>query len=85
MMLSGGINVIDTAINYRCQKAERTIGAALKTLTRKYKLERDGLFICTKNGYIPDDADKGIPAATLVEGLIDCGKVSYFIILYSIR
>ena len=36
MILSGGINVLDTAINYRCQKAERTIGAALKTLTRKY-------------------------------------------------
>lgn len=36
MVMSGGVNVIDTAINYRCQKAERTIGAALKTLNRKY-------------------------------------------------
>lgn len=26
----GGINVLDTAINYRCQKAERTIGALIK-------------------------------------------------------
>jgi aryl-alcohol dehydrogenase-like predicted oxidoreductase len=32
MVLNGGVNVIDTAINYRCQKAERSIGAALKTL-----------------------------------------------------
>lgn len=53
LALSGGVNVIDTAINYRCQKAERTIGAALKTLTRKYACQRDEFFICTKNGYIP--------------------------------
>jgi len=32
LALSGGVNVVDTAINYRCQKAERTVGAALKTL-----------------------------------------------------
>ena len=53
MVMSGGVNVIDTAINYRCQKAERTIGAALKTLNRKYGVQRDELFISTKNGYIP--------------------------------
>ena len=53
MTLSGGINLIDTAINYRCQKAERTVGAVLKTLIHKYGINRDELFICTKNGYIP--------------------------------
>ena len=53
MVMSGGVNVIDTAINYRCQKAERTLGAALKTLNRKYGVQRDELFISTKNGYIP--------------------------------
>ena len=53
MVMSGGVNVLDTAINYRCQKAERTIGAALKTLNRKYGIARDELFISTKNGYIP--------------------------------
>jgi aryl-alcohol dehydrogenase-like predicted oxidoreductase len=62
LVLSGGVNVIDTAINYRCSKAERVIGACLKTLTRKYGIKRDELFVCTKNGYIPDDADKGAPA-----------------------
>ena len=36
LVLSGGVNVIDTAINYRCQKAERSIGAALNTLFNKY-------------------------------------------------
>lgn len=29
---SGGVNVIDTAINYRYMKSERTIGAALRSL-----------------------------------------------------
>ncbi len=53
MVMSGGFNVIDTAINYRCQKAERTIGVALKTLNRKYGVQRDELFISSKNGYIP--------------------------------
>jgi len=55
MVLSGGINLLDTAINYRCQKAERTIGAALKALIRSdcYGIKRDELFVCTKNGYIP--------------------------------
>ena len=53
MIISGGINVIDTAINYRCQKAERTIGVALKSLIKKYGVNRDELFVCTKNGYIP--------------------------------
>ena len=53
LVKSGGVNVIDTAINYRCQKAERAIGSALKTLVRKYGIQRDELFVCTKNGYIP--------------------------------
>jgi aryl-alcohol dehydrogenase-like predicted oxidoreductase len=66
LALSGGINLFDTAINFRCQKAERTIGAAVKTLIKKYGIGRDELFICTKNGYIPDDADSGVPAATLI-------------------
>jgi len=33
--VEGGFNVIDTAINYRFQRSERSIGAALKHLARK--------------------------------------------------
>lgn len=33
LIRSGAINHIDTAGNYRCQKAERTMGAVLKCLT----------------------------------------------------
>lgn len=76
MVQSGGVNVLDTAINYRCQKGERTIGAALKALTRKYGHKRDELFVCSKIGYIPDDSDKGIPAATLVQEMVDSNVIS---------
>lgn len=49
---SGGVNVIDTAINYRYQKSERVVGAALRYLLEK-GYTRDELFICSKNGYVP--------------------------------
>jgi len=32
-------------------------------------ISRDELFISTKNGYVPDDSDAGIPAAILLEDL----------------
>ncbi len=49
-----GCNVIDTAINYRCQMSEREIGEALKEL-EKDGYSRDELFITTKAGFIPLD------------------------------
>jgi len=52
-----GINVIDTAINYRAQKAERSVGKAISELINEGKITRDQIFISTKNGYITNDAD----------------------------
>lgn len=52
-----GINVIDTAINYRAQKAERSVGKAISELIDEEKISRDQLFISTKNGYVTNDAD----------------------------
>ncbi|MFB5613439.1 MAG: aldo/keto reductase [Nitrosarchaeum sp.] len=52
-----GINVIDTAINYRAQKAERSVGKAISELINEGKIKRDQIFISTKNGYITNDAD----------------------------
>src|SRR6476659_3922878 len=48
-----GVNVIDTAANYRFQRSERAIGAALKILTTEHNIARDELVICTKGGYLP--------------------------------
>ncbi len=52
-----GVNVIDTAINYRSQKAERSVGKAISELINESKLNRDEIFVCTKNGYVTNDAD----------------------------
>src|SRR5256885_10189835 len=49
-----GANVIDTAANYRFQRSERSIGAALDELSKK-DFARDELVICTKGGYLPFD------------------------------
>ncbi|NMJ87074.1 MAG: aldo/keto reductase [Thaumarchaeota archaeon] len=54
---TGAINVIDTAINYRSQKSERSVGKALKELIESEEFKRDEIFISTKNGYITNDAD----------------------------
>ena len=53
--LTGGVNLIDTAINYRCQRSERVIGRALEQLTRDGTIKRDEVVLCTKAGYVPLD------------------------------
>ncbi len=47
-----GANVIDTAANYRFQRSELSIGAALHELTN-HGFARDEMVICTKGGYLP--------------------------------
>jgi aryl-alcohol dehydrogenase-like predicted oxidoreductase len=55
-----GVNVLDTAINYRHQRSERAIGAALADLVGRGVVERDEILVATKGGYIP--FDRGFPA-----------------------
>lgn len=57
-IMSGVINVIDTAINYRYQRAERSIGRALKKLFKE-GISREEVFISTKNGYLTGDDELG--------------------------
>ena len=59
--LSSGVNVVDTAINYRCQRSERVIGGVLQELIGAGTLRRDEVVICTKAGYVPLD---GTPPAS---------------------
>jgi aryl-alcohol dehydrogenase-like predicted oxidoreductase len=51
-----GINVIDSSVNYRCQRSERTVGAALRDAIGAGAVARDEVIICTKGGYIPLDS-----------------------------
>jgi aryl-alcohol dehydrogenase-like predicted oxidoreductase len=50
-----GINVIDSAINYRFQRSERSIGAAIKYLTKEKGISREEFVVCTKGGYLTPD------------------------------
>jgi aryl-alcohol dehydrogenase-like predicted oxidoreductase len=50
-----GINVIDTSINYRSQRAERVCGAAIQQAIAAGAVHRDELVVCTKGGYVPFD------------------------------
>ena len=53
----GGINVIDTAINYRAQKAERSMKNAISQLINNNDISREEIFVSTKNGYVTNDGD----------------------------
>lgn len=50
-----GVNVIDSAANYRFQRSERSIGKALHQLTTEHGIAREEFVICTKGGYLPFD------------------------------
>lgn len=56
---SGAVNVIDTAINYRFQRAERSVGRAVARLAGSGGIGagREGLLVCTKNGYLTSDGE----------------------------
>ena len=54
---SGAVNIIDTAINYRAMKSEKSIGRALLKLAKDGVITRDQVFVSTKNGYITNDGD----------------------------
>jgi hypothetical protein len=74
-VLSGGINHIDTAPNYRYMKSERTIGKILTTLESKYNIPRTQIFVATKAGYVPEDADNMILRTAMIQALIKDHKV----------
>jgi aryl-alcohol dehydrogenase-like predicted oxidoreductase len=50
---AGGINLFDTAINYRGQRSERSVGVALR------QLQRDEIVVCTKAGFLTAGAVPG--------------------------
>lgn len=65
-VLSGSINHIDTAPNYRYMQSEKTIGKILTTLESKYDVTRDMLFVTSKAGYVPEDAENEIPLRQMI-------------------
>jgi aryl-alcohol dehydrogenase-like predicted oxidoreductase len=52
-----GCNVLDSAINYRHQRSERAVGAALSSQIRLGRTVRDEIVVATKGGFIPFDGE----------------------------
>ncbi|HEX4440192.1 MAG TPA: aldo/keto reductase [Thermoanaerobaculia bacterium] len=72
--LVSAINVLDTAINYRGQKSERAVGRALAAAFASGAASRDEVFVSTKGGYLPHDADVNVPGLRYTrETFVDTG------------
>ena len=80
--ITTGVNIIDTAINYRSQKAERSVGRAISELIESGNVKRDEIFISTKNGYVTNDGDVNeefwvnIQNTLVKPGVIKSGDIS---------
>jgi aryl-alcohol dehydrogenase-like predicted oxidoreductase len=72
--LASGVNVFDSAINYRGQKSERAIGRALADAFRTGVARRDEVFVSTKGGYLPHDSDDPRdPRRYILETFVESG------------
>ncbi len=54
LCLSAGVNLLDTAVNYRSQRSERALGEAMLDL-HLLGLSREQVVVCTKAGFLPFD------------------------------
>ena len=58
--LERGLNVVDSAVNYRHQRSERSIGQALRSAIVAGTVARAEVILSTKGGFIPFDG--AVPA-----------------------
>jgi len=71
-----GVNHFDSAINYRHQRSERSIGAALRTMFEAGTVARDEIVIATKGGFFTFDGEAPPdPAAYFQENLVATGLI----------
>ncbi len=69
-----GVNVMDSAINYRCQRSERSFGKALGQLISSGKVQREEIIVCTKGGFLPFDGSyPKDPAAYFEKTYVETG------------
>ena len=75
--LATGVNVFDSALNYRGQRSERAIGRALSAAVASGTIRREEFFVSTKGGFLPSDSeDARDPRAYLKEEFFDPGILS---------
>jgi aryl-alcohol dehydrogenase-like predicted oxidoreductase len=71
-----GVNVFDTAVNYRHQRSERSIGEALAERIGASKLRRDEIFVATKGGFLSfDGREPPDPNAYFRQRFLETGLV----------
>ena len=61
--LDSGVNVVDTAVNYRHQRSERVVGRAVEAAD----VDREAVMLATKGGFIPFDGERPRDAAAYIE------------------
>ena len=74
--VQAGINVIDTAVNYRHQRSERVIGQALAEAFAQGAAQRDEIVVATKGGFLTFDGEEPEdPSAYFEKTLLDPGVI----------
>ncbi|GAB7008283.1 aldo/keto reductase [Halorubrum trueperi] len=72
LALRSGVNHVDTAANYRCGRAERVVGEAV----RASPIDRDAIVVATKGGFLPFDGERpDDPSAYVRERFVEPGIV----------
>jgi len=70
--LESGSNVLDTAINYRCQRSERVVGRAIEAAD----VDREAVVVATKGGFVPFDGERPpSPGRYIRDEYVDSGLV----------
>jgi aryl-alcohol dehydrogenase-like predicted oxidoreductase len=76
--LARGCNLLDAAINYRCQRSERVIGHTLAAVVAEGAVTRDEVVVCTKGGYLPFDGEvPADPARYVADTVVRAGLAPY--------
>ncbi|MBI5609981.1 MAG: aldo/keto reductase [Deltaproteobacteria bacterium] len=76
-----GLNVIDTAANFRCQRSERAVGRALQQLIQAGEIYRSEVLVASAGGMVafdtqpPTDKAHFLRSATVGRGLCDEGEL----------
>lgn len=70
--IENGVNVVDTAINYRHQRSERAVGRAV----RDAETDRESVFVATKGGFVPFDGTRpDDPRGYIQQEYLDTGII----------
>lgn len=74
-VMSGGVNVVDTCASFRHSRSERVVNAALRFLVEK-GYRREEFLLCSKAGYLLDDADHNTKGLDIIHEMIKEGLLS---------